>query len=60
MYITESSPNSDHRGTPPVMVDIFELKPLIETHFFRSVLSMIQTIYDKIFLLLHNDLVNML
>ena len=37
MYITKSSPNNYPRGTPPVMVDMFEVKPLIKTHCFRSV-----------------------
>ena len=30
-------PNTDPWGTPLVMVDIFELKPLIETNCFRSI-----------------------
>ena len=35
MYIRKSNgPNTDPGGTPLVMVDIFELKPLIETNRF--------------------------
>ena len=38
MYITKSNgPNTDACGTPLVMVDIFELKHLIETNCFLSV-----------------------
>ena len=38
MYVRKSNgPNTDPWGTPLVMVDIFELKPLIETNCFRSV-----------------------
>ena len=37
MYITKSSPNTYPRGTPKVMADLFELKPLIKTHCLRLV-----------------------
>ena len=55
MYIKESNGSStDPSGTPKVTVDISELKPLIETDCFRSVI-MIQAIC-LIFPLFHNDL----
>ena len=37
-YVRKSNgPNTDRWGTPLVMVDIFELKQLIETNCFWSV-----------------------
>ena len=54
MYIRKSNgPNTDPWGTPLVIVDIFELKPLLKQTVSNQ-LNMIQTIYLT-FLLVHND-----